>query len=377
MTSEDSIIPTEESVEIKTLKGTPNLLAYLWSIPKFDKDRTGYSSTNDLNSFYNSLEPVVCMSSDTKGLDDKEVVKPYLSKSIASNFNLLILQKKNMYNKLTLFNPNRSLLVSDFLTYTPAEVVHLFALNYTVIKKEENEEVEIIFELNKANVCSIDKTFELTFNKTIEAQLLDLPEDLQYELVQGGLVFKDKEISERHFVLPSNHLQIDFEGTDTELKQAFKPFNEDPMLYQTDSLDVWLPYTIDFADVRFMKDIVYNLYMNKAKLKLKTTASSAEQQFEMLYKYILKKVYSYTEGLPKFFQYKGKQKTFLQQWEEQLREQRLKIKQLQKKTDKDYEKYEILKYFVDKSFVQEMNRYRKTNSVPYRFLVRFFRSKST
>ena len=319
------------------------------------------------------------MSLDTKGLDDKSVKKPSLSKSIEKNLDMLIMQKKNMYSKLT-EKKGGTLLVKDFLTYTPAEVVQLFALNYTEIKIQNEPVGNFVLELGKASSCSIDKTFPLTFNKTIEAQLLDLPEDLQYELIQGGLVFDDddnKESSERHFVLPSNHLQIDFEETDTELKKAFQPFNEDPMLYQTGSLDVWLPYTIDFADVRFMKDIVYDLYMNKAKLKLKKTASSAEEQFETLYRHILKEVYSHTEGLPKFVQDKGNQKTFLQQWEEQLREQRLKIKQLQKKTDKDYEKYEILKYFVDKSFVQEMNRYRKTNSVPYRFLVRFFRSKST
>ena len=318
------------------------------------------------------------MSLDTKGLDDKSVKKPSLSKSIEKNLDMLIMQKKNMYSKLT-EKKGGTLLVKDFLTYTPAEVVQLFALNYIEIKIENKPTGNFVLDLGKKSLCYIDdETFPLTFDKTIEAQLLDYPEDVQYQLIQGGLVFKDnKESSERHFVLPSNHLQIDFEETDTELKKAFQPFNEDPMLYQTGSLDVWLPYTIDFADVRFMKDIVYDLYMNKAKLKLKKTASSAEEQFETLYRHILKEVYSHTEGLPKFVQDKGNQKTFLQQWEEQLREQRLKIKQLQKKTDKDYEKYEILKYFVDKSFVQEMNRYRKTNSVPYRFLVRFFRSKST
>ena len=374
MTSEDS---TSESVEVKTLKA-PNLLAYLWSFPKSDKSRMGYSSTNDLNSFYNSLEPVVCM---FDGLDDKKVKKPsFVNEGIETDFDLIIMQKQEMYSKLTDFKKENSLLVKDFLTYTPAEVVQLFALNYTVIK-QENEEVEIIFELNKANVCSIDDTFPLTFNKTIEAQLLDLPEDLQYELIQGFLVFDDvsndnKESSERHFVLPSNHLQIEFEETDTELKQAFKPFNTDPMLYQTDSLDVWLPYTIDFADIGLVKEITYDLYTNKDMLKL-SVASSVEEQFTIIYNHILREVYSHTEGLTEFFQYKAEEGTFLQQWEEQLREQRLKIKQIQKKTDKDYEKYEILKYFVDKSFVQEMNRYRKTNSVPYRFLVRFFRSKST
>ena len=319
------------------------------------------------------------MSSDTKGLDDEEVKKPYLSESIETDFGQLIMEKRNMYSRLISFD--KTLSVKDFLTYTPAEVVQLFALNYTEIKIENEPVGNFVLELGKASLCYIDDSFPLTFDKTIEAQLLDLPEDVQYQLIQGGLVFDDSddnnESSERHFVLPSNPLQINFEGTDTELKKAFQPFHEDPMLYQTDSLDVWLPYTVDLADVRFMKDIVYDLYMNKAKLNLKKTASSAEEQFEKLYRHILNEVYSHTEGLPKFVQDRGNQKTFLQQWEEQLREQRLKIKQLQKKTDKDYEKYEILKYFVDKSFVQEMNRYRKTNSVPYRFLVRFFRSKST
>ena len=373
MTSIDS---TSESVEVKTLEG-PNLLAYLWSFPESEKSRTGYSSTNDLNSFYNSLEPVARMSLDTKGLDDKSVKKPSLSKSIETNLDRLIMQKKNMYSKLTQ-KKGGTLLVKDFLTYTPAEVVQLFALNYTEFKIE-NKPSQFVLDLGKKSLCYIDdESFPLKFDKTIEAQLLDYPEDLQYELVQGGLKFEDKEeSSERHFVLPSNHLQIQFGGTYTELQRAVQPFNEDPLLYKSDNLDVWLPYTIDFADTGLVKDITYDLYTNKNMLKLLSVAPSVEEQFRSIYNHILRQVYGTKSDVGAFFAFKAGEQTFLQQWENQLLQQRGTIKKAEKKTNKDYEKYEILKYFVDKCFVEAMNRYRKTNSVPYRFLVRFFKSKST
>jgi len=267
--------------------------------------------------------------------------------------------------------------VSQFLMFTPRNIVRIFRLNVVNNKIDQKKAVVCKIKYGPDNELVISKD---NYDKTLEKIISEEDKNIYTDLKYGRLEYADGSSNNKYkaYVEEPDKKMVYFRLSNFKfIRRNMVNFRAAPKLFSSKNQWVYIPYFQDYND---MDDVKKLLYYYKSKWKaldiIAMEGKCAEQLYDEFYCSLLENIPADTLELlfPKYNDYKifmhdGKinGEDFARVWKNQYRQSRKVLKMVD-------DKYKhIANEYSKQRFTYLYNAYRKTTILPLNTTLAFFR----